>query len=234
MAKFESIKKITVTEQIMEQIASLITSGNLQPGEQLPPERDLAVELGVTRGRIREALRALSLVGLVTIKAGEGTFVSLKEMPIPGETIAWMFHKEIDNLDEVYAARKLIESAIYMSAVDHMEESEYAPLESMLDELVALSDTGTPEKLAGLLDHIDIYVGDRCGNQIYAKLMQTIIHLRRQTSLKLLSVPGAAKTGAENRQRIVEQMKAGNRSAASQALSAFFSQSHRFYRKIGE
>ncbi|WP_258171275.1 FadR/GntR family transcriptional regulator [Paenibacillus sp. R14(2021)] len=58
---FKAVRKITVTEQIMEQIAELITSGQLQPGEQLPTERDLAVQLGVTRGRVREALRATRL-----------------------------------------------------------------------------------------------------------------------------------------------------------------------------
>ena len=234
MATFESIKKITVTEQIMEQIATLITSGDLRPGEQLPPERDLAVRLGVTRGRIREALRALSLVGLVTIRAGGGTFVSRIETPIPGETIAWMFHKEIDNLDEVYAARKLIESEIYLNAVDHLKADEYEALDRMLREFASLSDAGSPENLADSIDAIDLYVGDRCGNGIYAKLMQTIVHLRRQTSLKLLSVPGAAKTGCENRSRIVKLMRTGDKNAVSQALGAFFANSHRFYKKIGE
>ena len=233
MATFESIKKITVTEQIMEQIATLITSGNLQPGEQLPPERDLAVKLGVTRGRIREALRALSLVGLVTIKAGEGTFVSRIETPIPGETIAWMFHKEIDNLDEVYAARRLIETEIYLNAIDHLNTDEYETLDRMLREFDSLEDASPPERLADSIDAIDVYVGERCGNGIYAKLMQTIVHLRRQTSLKLLSVPGAAKTGAEGRTRIVQLMRTGDRAAVSQALDAFFANSHRFYKKIG-
>src|SRR4051794_16076813 len=98
MAHIKAIKKMTITEQIMEQIAGLIRSGELIPGEQLPNERVLAEQFGVTRGRVREALRALSLIGLITIKAGEGSFVNKQEMPIPPETIVWMFHNELHNL----------------------------------------------------------------------------------------------------------------------------------------
>ncbi|WJH33144.1 GntR family transcriptional regulator [Paenibacillus sp. CC-CFT747] len=60
MVQIKSVKRITVTEQIMEQIVQLIRSGELQAGQQLPNERDLAEQFGVTRGRVREALRALS------------------------------------------------------------------------------------------------------------------------------------------------------------------------------
>ena len=70
------IKKVTLTEQIMQQIASQIISGQLKPGEKLPTERAFAEMFEVNRGRIREALRALSLIGLVNIKPGEGSFVS--------------------------------------------------------------------------------------------------------------------------------------------------------------
>ena len=50
----EPLKKVTLTEQIMEQIAGMITSGQLKPGDKLPNERDLAELFGVTRSRIRE------------------------------------------------------------------------------------------------------------------------------------------------------------------------------------
>lgn len=231
MTTYKAIKKITVTEQIMEQIASLIISGELQPGEKLPPERDLAVRLGVTRGRIREALRALSLVGLVTIKAGEGTFVTRMETPLPAETIIWMFHQEIENLVEVYAARKLIESEVYLSAFERLEAHDYDQLESMLNDFAALAGSASPEQLTDALDQIDLYVGERCGNRIYAKLMQTIVHLRRPTSMKILASPDAAKTAVEGRRNVIRKMKDTNKQAVADALNDFFSTSLRFYQR---
>ena len=69
----------------MNQIADKIVSGELKPGEKLPNERSLAMHLGVSRGQVREALRALSLVGLVVIKPNDGTFVSEAEQTRTGE-----------------------------------------------------------------------------------------------------------------------------------------------------
>ena len=56
--QFTTLNKITLTEQVMQQLASKIISGELKPGEKLPPERDLAEMLQVSRSRVREALRA--------------------------------------------------------------------------------------------------------------------------------------------------------------------------------
>lgn len=232
MAKFETVKKVTVTEQIMDQIAAFITSGELQPGEQLPNERDLAVQLGVTRGRVREALRALSLVGLITIKAGEGSFVSNMET-LPGETILWMFHNELHLLDEVYAARRLIETEVYLNAAIHMNETELDELEYKVRSFASRCETVKPQELLEMLDEIDLYVGERCGNQIYAKLMQTIVHLRRETNLKLLAVLGAPRNGAEGRLRVVAAMKTGNREHTKAAIDHFFSSSLAFRQSIG-
>ena len=76
--EYEPLKKVTLTEQVMERLAGMITSGQLKPGDKLPNERDLAELFGVTRSRVREALRALSLVGMLTIKPGTGALSARK------------------------------------------------------------------------------------------------------------------------------------------------------------
>ncbi len=234
MAQIKAVKKITVTEQIMEQIAQLIRSGELQPGEQLPNERDLAEQFGVTRGRVREALRALSLVGLITIKAGEGSFVNKQDMPIQSETIVWMFHNELHNLDEVYAARKLIESEVYLSAANNASEQDIRRLEQMMHNLLDRHATANPDEFLDALDQFDLSVGDICGNRIYAKLMQTIVYLRRETSLKLLAVPGSIDNSFRHRSIILEAMKSKNPAQIKKAISEFFASSESFYKHIGD
>lgn len=234
MAQIKAVKKITVTEQIMEQIAQLIRSGELLPGEQLPNERDLAEQFGVTRGRVREALRALSLVGLITIKAGEGSFVNKQDMPIQPETIVWIFHNELHNLDEVYAARKLIESEVYLSAAQHASEQEIRRLEPLMQDLLVRHAEGSPGDFLDGLDQFDLWVGDICGNRIYTKLMQTIVYLRRETSLKLLAVPGSIDNSYRHRCLIVEAMKSNNPTQMKKAVADFFASSKSFYKHIGD
>jgi DNA-binding FadR family transcriptional regulator len=65
-------------EQVADKIQSLIVDESLHPGDKLPSERDLAESLGVSRTVIREAVRVLSVRGLLTVKAGSGTYIQTK------------------------------------------------------------------------------------------------------------------------------------------------------------
>ncbi|SFS71877.1 FadR/GntR family transcriptional regulator [Paenibacillus sp. BC26] len=231
MIQIEPVKRLTVTEQIMEQIAQLITNGHLEPGAQLPNERELAERFSVTRGRVREALRALALIGLITIKAGEGSFVNKQEEPIPSDTIAWMFHREKHNLDEVYAARQLIETEVYLSAAGQLTEEELALLDKKLAHLSA-SVHMDADAFLQLLDDFDLRIGERSDNRIFNKLMQMSIHLRRETSLKLLRVPGAKENSVKQRSAILAALTSRDKKQLHAALKGLFTSSKQFYANI--
>lgn len=232
MLDIKAVKKVTVTEQVMEQIAHLITSGQLKPGEKLPNERELAERFQVARGRIREALRALSLIGLITIKAGEGSFVNQTQTPVPAETIHWMFHKEIHNLDEIYAARKLIESEVIMTAAANATPEQVAKLERMLERMKDPGARQSAEQFLNLLDQYDLYMGEISGNGIYSKLMQTIVHLRRETSVRLLGVPGSIDSSIEGRSKIFEAFKLKDMNRLKREVRSFFEKSMKFYEAL--
>ena len=72
---FEQIKKKILYEEIAGQVMKRIAEGHFRPGQQLPGERDLAVQLGVNRGSLREALRVLEFMRVVEKRVGEGVFV---------------------------------------------------------------------------------------------------------------------------------------------------------------
>src|SRR5512132_3028456 len=72
---FHSIEPRRLYRQIAEQIRALIQSGEFRAGSRLPPERDLARELGVSRPSVREALIALEVEGLVEVRIGSGIYV---------------------------------------------------------------------------------------------------------------------------------------------------------------
>ena len=199
------VKKETLTEQIMNQLAEQITSGELKPGERLPDERSLAEMFGVTRSRIREALRALSLIGLIDIRPGGGSFVSEQSAQIPKETILWSYHREISDYENLYDARKLIEGTVYLSCFDRRTDEVVDTLQDYAEQLFSL-DTNkvSAERFSSLIDEIDTYVGAHCGNGIYDKLMQTMIVLRHESALQNPLHPGIkgergalARKGAE-------------------------------------
>lgn len=80
---FRPIKPKKISEEIVEQIKKLITTGDLKPGARIPSERDLATALGVSRPSVREAIMVLEAMGFLEARQGGGTFVrSLTEVTI--------------------------------------------------------------------------------------------------------------------------------------------------------
>ncbi|MFB0506707.1 MAG: FadR/GntR family transcriptional regulator, partial [Thermodesulfobacteriota bacterium] len=72
---FIPVRKKKIFDEVYDQLISLISNGELRPGDQLPPERFLARELKVSRQSIREAVKKAESKGLITVRQGEGTFV---------------------------------------------------------------------------------------------------------------------------------------------------------------
>ncbi len=228
-----ALKKITLTEQIMEQIAGQITSGKMKPGEKLPNERAMGEMFHVTRSRVREALRALSLIGLIDIKPGDGSYVCEQRPALPEETITWIFHKEIHNLDEVYAARKLIEAEVYLTAIDHVTTEQRLRLDGIMADLTSAAEHSEGAvRYHQLLDDYDLLMGQFCGNQIYNKLMQTIVLLRKEFSRKLLQSAGAIEHSIKMRKKIHDAFAHNDKPRLKKSLNAFYTSSRHFYDTI--
>jgi DNA-binding FadR family transcriptional regulator len=74
---------------ISEDLADAIADGTLKPGDQLPSERALSTRFGVGRGAVREALKVLEALGLVTIQQGQGTFLAMESGDFYTEPLSW-------------------------------------------------------------------------------------------------------------------------------------------------
>ena len=71
---FSPIKTSKLSDEVYNQIVSLISCGKLKPGDKIPSERDLAADLGISRQSIREALNRAEVMGLLEVRQGEGNF----------------------------------------------------------------------------------------------------------------------------------------------------------------
>lgn len=74
--QFEPLQRLPLKEQTRHQLLALIENGTLQPGDRLPPERELSERLGVSRGTVREAVQFLQALGVLEVRHGSGTVVS--------------------------------------------------------------------------------------------------------------------------------------------------------------
>src|SRR6202043_1320907 len=87
---------VAVTDEAIEKIKSMIVSGTLRAGDRLPREADLAAELGLSRSSLREAVRALSLVNILDVRRGDGTYVTSLEPRLLLEALSFIidFHRD--------------------------------------------------------------------------------------------------------------------------------------------
>lgn len=222
----EPIKKITLTEQVMKKIADMITTGELKPGDKLPNERDLSAMFEVTRSRVREALRALSLVNMITIKPGDGSFVSELDKKLPEEAVMWMYHEEMNKHDEIYAARQLIETEVYLTCYDHKTPDVLEHIDQYQKALldVDIDDIST-EEFCDLLGNIDTYIGNFCGNSVYSKLMQVIVLIRRSASINILKLRTSKESAVFYRVKILNAFHQPERIKVKKLLNDFYKNS---------
>jgi GntR family transcriptional repressor for pyruvate dehydrogenase complex len=122
------IHRMKVSDGIVEHITSQIMDGSLKPGDKLPSEREFAVSLNVSRTALREAVRTLSLMNLLSVKQGEGTFVA--DM-VPGsfmKPLSQMLSMGNMNILELIEARRIIEP----------QASSLCALRATNDEMIAI------------------------------------------------------------------------------------------------
>ena len=127
-------KQQTVAEAISAEILDLLRQKELRPGDKLPPERELAEMLGVSRPSLREALRALSIMKVVEVRQGDGTYVSALKPEELVEHLEFVFMLDDSTLLQLFEARKIVETGNVFLAAQRITEEELAALQQCLEE----------------------------------------------------------------------------------------------------
>lgn len=127
---------MALTDEAILKIKEMIVSGELRPGDRLPREADLAARLGLARNSLREAVRALSLMHILDVRQGDGTYVTSLESPLLLEALNFVvdFHRD-DSVLHFLEVRRLIEPAAAAMAATRITEDELGYLAKVLDEV---------------------------------------------------------------------------------------------------
>ncbi len=124
---------MAVTDEAIEKLRAMIVSGALNPGDRLPREADLAAELGLSRSSLREAVRALSLVRILDVRQGDGTYVSSLASDSLLDALSFIleFHSDASVL-ELLEVRRILEPAASARAAVRIDPPALAGLERIL------------------------------------------------------------------------------------------------------
>jgi GntR family transcriptional repressor for pyruvate dehydrogenase complex len=120
---------MSVTTETIEKIKEMILSGDLNPGDKLPRENELAERLGVSRSSLREAVRALALLNVVEARQGDGTYVTSLTPEVLLEAIGFGIDLVNDpSLVEVFQVRRFLETAATAVAAISISHDELTSL----------------------------------------------------------------------------------------------------------
>ncbi|RQN05891.1 FadR/GntR family transcriptional regulator [Pantoea ananatis] len=207
------------TERLYRQIANAIIAGihggDFVPGGALPPERELARQLGVSRSSVREALIALEMTGYVSIHNGTGVFVA-QTLPQPSAG------KETENfsLQDLLQAREAYESMLAGMAARNGSEAQRQQLLSLSAALQAFNenDAAFIEQDKGF----HLLISEMSGNDLLREMMENLWNKRDSAHFRRLERHYADNTFADemnaDHQRIAEAIASGDEQAAQAAM----------------
>ena len=127
---------VALTDEAIEKIKAMIVSGTLHAGDRLPKEADLAADLGLSRSSLREAVKGLSLVNILDVRRGDGTYVTSLEPPVLLEALSFIvdFHRDTSVL-EFLRVRRILEPAATAMAAERVTAEDIDGLRKLLDSL---------------------------------------------------------------------------------------------------
>jgi GntR family transcriptional regulator, transcriptional repressor for pyruvate dehydrogenase complex len=159
----------TVTDEAIAKIREMIVSGRWRPGDRLPREADLALQLGLSRNSLREAVRALALVRVLEVRQGDGTYVSSLEPDLLLETTTFVAHLLQDHtVLELFEVRRLLEPAAAALAAVRMDEAERRHLRTELERMRAAEDV---EELVDADMAFHSVIARAAGNAVLSSLL---------------------------------------------------------------
>ncbi len=219
MSDFEDpIVRRSVAEQVAQRILGLVKSGSLKPGDQLPPERELAASLQVSRPSVREAIRGLTILGVIRTRQGGGAFVSDLDADVLLEPLHFFISLEESNLNELYDARMLIESNVASRAAENITDEQLARLEEIVTTQAGHLDNPARFRESDSAFHDVLWKS--CGNAFLTRIGKSLnvigLEFRRMAS----ETAGVLAQSHKDHLRILAALKARDGAAAAEAASA--------------
>jgi GntR family transcriptional regulator, transcriptional repressor for pyruvate dehydrogenase complex len=216
---FSPIKNTKVYEQVIDQIKAMIEEGTLKKGDRLPSERNLVEQLQVSRTSIREALRALEVIGLIECRQGEGNYIKASFEDNLLEPLSIMFMLEGSNPQEIWELRKIIEVEASGLAAKRITEEQLLELKGILKSFIASED----EEVSAEIDKQFHYkIAEYSGNILIFNILRTISALVEDLIKDLRKI---ILVDEENKEKLLLQheevfsaMEKHNSAAARQAL----------------
>lgn len=219
----EPIEQKTTTELVAQRLVALLSNGILGPGDKLPPERELARQLNVGRTTVREALKLLTLGGLLEARRGDGTYVRQEFTDFLSQQIEWPVLLSVREVDMIVEVREGLEAKAARLAAEQATPEEIEKI-GVFRHLLEIEGRDI-ERETDLDLEFHHAIATASHNELLCRLMLSLQNILREYIALSNQMTDRIETTVAEHQPIYDAIAAGDPVAAERAMIAHLASS---------
>ncbi len=208
----------SIAAEVSRKILDYLLAGHVGPGQRLPPERRLAEALGVGRGVVREALKSLTLLGLIEVRQGDGTYLKRASSELLPEAIEWGLLLGTPRILDLIEARRHLEVIVGGLAAERRDETALADLRRLLEEM--RSAMGDADRFVAADVAFHLRVAEAAGNETLYQIMLNIRSLLQVWISRVMHAASDYHPSLDDHIPILDAIERGDVEAARVAVAA--------------
>jgi len=218
MAYMTGVYKGTKCDFVTEQLKELIIKGEYKPGEKLPNEAALCEKFEVSRITVREAMKKLSMMGLLDIRQGKGTFVKSVDLSLFMKPMYQMIDFEEVDIEAIFDAREYIESGTVSMAARKRTEDDIKMLEQILRDLKMAIEAEDINGIGFYDSEFHRQIAKCARNSILSACLETVDEINKTCVFRFSKAERVLRDCYQEHLEIYEAVKAQDVEAAVKAM----------------
>jgi len=215
--KFKEITPVRLYESVIEQIMNLIKNNKLKPGDKLPPERELAEKLSISRGTLMEAFRVLESRGLIKSKPGGGRYIREIRKNGHNNTENIILSLEKSSILELLEAREMFEVKIAKIAAQRATPEDIELIEEALNKINEEEVLKHGKEMESDTE-FHLAIASASHNFVFVNIIKLHLDLLKETRGKTWKITGRREKQYQEHQAILQAIKEHNTKKAEEAM----------------
>lgn len=232
LPQFRIAQRESTSTELARKMIDYLLSGMLTAGQRIPSERQLSEALGVGRGAIREAIKSLSLLGLVEQRQGDGTYLSRSSSDLLPQVIEWGLLLGEPRIDDLTEARTHLEIILAGLAAERRDEASLGRMQKLIQEMSKPRVDLEHYIECDIAFHLEI--ANASGNSVLAGVLHTVKSLLRVWTSRVLRAAGETETSLVMHTPILKAIERKDPEAARKAMAAHMERANRRLRATRE
>ena len=219
----QNLKKESVVQSVINRLTDAIKSGELKPGDKVPPEIELAEALGVARSSLREAIKILSYLGVLESKRSEGTFVCSGYSESMIDPMVYGIILNQDSFENLMELREMTEAGMMNLAIQHHTDQEVEELETLLEKMESAVN-GKTDPIRTFFEADEMFhnkIADMGKNPMADKINRVVRSLTydvRFATVSMMISEGRAEELIDSHRRLMEAIADGDATDLSEKV----------------